>query len=52
MKQYIAPNHLRLVGKGWEVRHRLSKLASASGSLPLSRYIELLPYKTKKTDKR
>lgn len=30
MKQYVAPKHLRLVGKGWEIRHQLRKLSSAS----------------------
>ncbi|WP_168119222.1 hypothetical protein [Paenibacillus sp. HB172176] len=30
MKQYISHRHLRLVGKGWELRHQLRKLASSA----------------------
>ena len=30
MKQYIAENQLRLVGKGWEIRHQLRRLAESS----------------------
>ncbi|MCA0754490.1 Z-ring formation inhibitor MciZ [Paenibacillus sp. N4] len=39
MKQYVALNHLRLVGKGWEIRRQLQKLSSASLSKkPLTEY--------------
>ncbi|WP_188887579.1 Z-ring formation inhibitor MciZ [Paenibacillus radicis (ex Gao et al. 2016)] len=29
MKQYISVNELRLVGKAWEVRHKLRKLTAS-----------------------
>ncbi len=32
MKQYVASNQLRLVGKAWEIRHQLRKLSAAAGS--------------------
>ena len=41
MKQYVALNHLRLVGKGWEIRHQLRKLSASSLSkTPMSEYTE------------
>lgn len=44
MKQYIADNHLRLVGKGYEIRRELSRLAaSAAGQEPLTLYTRKLP---------
>ncbi|MDF2834546.1 MAG: hypothetical protein K0Q63_186 [Paenibacillus sp.] len=44
MKQYIAGNHLRLIGKGYEIRRELSRLAaSAAGQEPLSQYTRTLP---------
>ncbi|CAM3965676.1 Z-ring formation inhibitor MciZ [Paenibacillus alkaliterrae] len=43
MKQYVALNHLRLVGKGWEIRHQLRKLSAASLSKsPLSEYTNII----------
>lgn len=38
MKQYVASNHLRLIGKGWEIRHQLAKLAARSDSQLLTRF--------------
>lgn len=38
MKQYVAPNQMRIVGKAWEIRHQLRKLAAESGHLPLARF--------------
>lgn len=32
MKQYVASNQLRLVGKAWEIRHQLRKLSAAGGA--------------------
>ncbi|MDQ0058267.1 hypothetical protein J2T15_001045 [Paenibacillus harenae] len=32
MKQYVASNQLRLVGKAWEIRHQLRKLSASGGS--------------------
>jgi hypothetical protein len=32
MKQYVASNQLRLVGKAWEIRHQLRKLSAAAGA--------------------
>ncbi|GKU79625.1 Z-ring formation inhibitor MciZ [Paenibacillus sp. L3-i20] len=43
MKQYIAPEHLRIVGKGWEIRHQLRKLAAASGGMKLVPFTNGLP---------
>lgn len=44
MKQYVAGNHLRLVGKGYEIRRELSRLASsAAGQEPLTLYTSKLP---------
>lgn len=43
MKQYVALNRLTIIGKGWEVRHQLSKLASASDGLLLSRFTKECP---------
>jgi hypothetical protein len=44
MKQYMAGNHLRLIGKGYEIRRELSRLAaSAAGKEPLSLYTRTLP---------
>ncbi|REK77321.1 Z-ring formation inhibitor MciZ [Paenibacillus paeoniae] len=43
MKQYIASNHLRLIGKGWEIRHQLQKLAAAGDNVSLSRFTSELP---------
>ncbi|MNH35806.1 hypothetical protein D3C79_965240 [compost metagenome] len=43
MKQYVTVNHLRLVGKGWEIRHQLRKLSASSISKsPLSEYTGVL----------
>lgn len=43
MKQYIASNQLRLIGKGWEIRHQLKKLASAGDDVLLSQFTRDLP---------
>lgn len=43
MKQYIASNQLRLVGKGWEIRHHLRKLIATEDGLMLSRFTKELP---------
>ncbi|WP_082360673.1 Z-ring formation inhibitor MciZ [Bacillus sp. FJAT-28004] len=43
MKQYVALNHLRLVGKGWEIRHQLRKLSASSLSrTPMSEYTNVI----------
>ncbi|RJX38559.1 Z-ring formation inhibitor MciZ [Paenibacillus pinisoli] len=43
MKRYMASNQLRLVGKGWEIRHHLRKLAAAEDGMILSRFTKELP---------
>ncbi|MFF2887675.1 Z-ring formation inhibitor MciZ [Paenibacillus sp. NPDC057967] len=43
MKQYIASNQLRLIGKGWEIRHHLRKLAASGDDVLLSRFTKELP---------
>lgn len=44
MKQYVAQHHLRIVGKGWEVRHQLRKLAVwGEGTSRLIDYLEASP---------
>ncbi|MBH5318031.1 Z-ring formation inhibitor MciZ [Paenibacillus sp. GSMTC-2017] len=43
MKQYIAPKHLRIVGKGWEIRHQLRKLTAANDRLQLDHFTKGLP---------
>lgn len=46
MKQYVALNHLRLVGKGWEIRHQLRKLsASTLSRTPMSEYTNVISIK-------
>ncbi|RCW51186.1 Z-ring formation inhibitor MciZ [Paenibacillus prosopidis] len=35
MKQYVVSNQIRLVGKGWEIRHQLRKLSASSASKSL-----------------
>ncbi|WP_424766142.1 Z-ring formation inhibitor MciZ [Paenibacillus sp. sgz302251] len=43
MKQYVSLNHLRLVGKGWEIRHQLRKLSASSLSKsPMSEYTNVI----------
>ncbi|HTG71462.1 MAG TPA: Z-ring formation inhibitor MciZ [Candidatus Udaeobacter sp.] len=43
MKQYVGLNHLRLVGKGWEIRQQLRKLSAASLSrTPMSEYTNVI----------
>ncbi|RJE89967.1 Z-ring formation inhibitor MciZ [Paenibacillus sp. 1011MAR3C5] len=43
MKQYITSNQLRLIGKGWEIRHHLRKLTAAGDARLLSRFTNELP---------
>jgi hypothetical protein len=44
MKQYVSDHHLRVIGKGWEVRRELNRLAaSAKGVGLLSDYTRSLP---------
>lgn len=44
MKQYIAECQLRVIGKGWEVRRELNRLAAtAVGEGLLSAYTRSLP---------
>ncbi|QNK55430.1 hypothetical protein [Paenibacillus sp. PAMC21692] len=44
MKQYVTVYHLRVIGKGWEVRRELNRLAaSAVGEGLLSDYTRSLP---------
>lgn len=39
MKSYRSPDKLRLVGKAWEVRSYLRRLASRSSDMPLAVYL-------------
>ncbi|MHA6483818.1 hypothetical protein ACX1C1_18165 [Paenibacillus sp. strain BS8-2] len=43
MKHYIAINHLRLVGKGWEVRRELNRLSALAAEESLSDYTRTIP---------
>jgi len=36
MKVYFFSNQLRIVGKAWEVKHQLRKLARQFGTAPLA----------------
>ncbi|MDQ6421025.1 hypothetical protein RB620_16480 [Paenibacillus sp. LHD-117] len=44
MKQYVSDHHLRVIGKGWEIRRELNRLASsAEGEGLMSVYTKTLP---------
>ncbi|MFD1955808.1 Z-ring formation inhibitor MciZ [Paenibacillus thailandensis] len=48
MKMYVTDSQLRLVGKAWEIRHQLNKLAAQSNGIadkPVKASVRKLPVK-------